>query len=165
MSDETKGVVNEKDLEWEEEQRGDRYGWKRRRLGRAAGGQELGCSLMELAPGWRSWPYHFHRGNEEAIYVIEGKGTLRLNNRKIAVKEGAYIALPRGEESAHQMHNSSGGTLRYLVISTQHEPDVVEYPDSNKLGLFYGRPPGGEGEGVARYVRTGDDLDYWDGED
>jgi hypothetical protein len=47
------------------------------------------------------------------------------------------------------------------------EPDVMFYPDSNKVGAFVGAAPGGP---KARRVyggffREGDAVGYWDGEE
>src|SRR5438552_13716243 len=66
--------------------RGERFGVRVKRLGQAAGGSQLGTSLCELPPGARSWPFHYHLVNEEAIYVLEGEGTLRLGKSEVAVR-------------------------------------------------------------------------------
>jgi hypothetical protein len=46
------------------------------------------------------------------------------------------------------------------------DPDVTVYPDSEKLGVFVGSPPGGREErSLHGYYRVGDDVDDWEGED
>jgi uncharacterized cupin superfamily protein len=35
-----------------------------------------------VPPGRRAWPYHYHLENEEAIYVLEGLGTLRIDEEE-----------------------------------------------------------------------------------
>src|SRR5690606_36462789 len=75
-------VVNVDSLQWSEGRRGDRYEWRRIQLGAAAGGEKLGCSLYEIPPGRRAFPYHSHLANVEAIYVLEEQGTLRLGERQ-----------------------------------------------------------------------------------
>jgi hypothetical protein len=46
------------------------------------------------------------------------------------------------------------------------DPDVTVYPDSGKVGVFAGSPPGGRDERtVEGYYRRADDVDYWDGEE
>ena len=80
-------VVNEQDLEWGEQSHG-KFGYSRKQLGSAAGGEKLGCSLYEVPPGRRAWPYHYHLANEEAIYVLHGSGTLRIGEREVAVSQG-----------------------------------------------------------------------------
>ena len=74
----------------------------------SAGGEKLGCSLYEVPPGRRAWPYHYHLANEEAIYVLEGSGTLRIGGEEIRVSQGDYVALPASAQAAHQLVNDSG---------------------------------------------------------
>ena len=44
------------------------------------------------------------------------------------------------------------------MLSTLIKPDIVEYPDSNKVSVVDGR-----GERVFRAFR-GEDAEYWEGE-
>jgi hypothetical protein len=60
-------VVGDRDVEWSEQYHGEKFGYRRKSLGSAAGGEKLGCSLYEVPPGRRAWPYHYHLANEEAI--------------------------------------------------------------------------------------------------
>ena len=155
--------VNREELEWTEIREG-RMCVRRKQLGAAAGSDELGCSLYELAPGEESWPYHYHTANEEALYVLSGTGGLRLAGENHALTEGDYVALPPDERGGHAVYNDSDGTLEYLAFSTMNDPDVTVYPDSEKLGVFVGSPPGGEERSIHGYYRIDDDVDYWDGE-
>lgn len=159
-------VVNETDLDWTETERGE-TGFRRKKLGAATDGDGLGCSLFELPPGKRSWPYHYHAANEEAFYVLAGEGIVRGPNGEQPVREGDYVACPTGEDGAHRIVNDGDDPLRYLAVSTMVDPDVAVYPDSGKFGVFAGAPPGGEGERheLSGYYRLGDDVDYWDGEE
>jgi len=153
-------VVNHADLNWVVQGSPDgRFQVRRIRLGDAAGGRKLGCSLIELPPGKRSWPYHCHLANEEAIFVLEGEGTLRLGGHDIAVHAGDYVALPPALETAHQMVNSGAAPLRYLCLSTMIEVDVCFYPDSNKLGALVGSQPGRRL--LQEFVPRAAAVDYW----
>ncbi|KRT66411.1 MAG: cupin domain-containing protein [Candidatus Dadabacteria bacterium CSP1-2] len=111
-------------------------------------------------------PYHYHSANEEAIYILEGKGTLRMDGEEIGISKGDYITCPAGS-GAHQIINSSDNILRYLCFSTMLEPDVIVYPDSNKIGIFVGSAPGGpkEKRTVHKYLRGDAEVDYWDVEE
>lgn len=157
--------VNEDDLDWNEVDRGD-AGWRRKRLAEATGAEALGCSLYELPAGKRSWPYHYHAANEEALYVLAGRGTLRLAGETATLEPGDYVALPADERGAHRVVNDGDAPLRYLMVSTMIEPDVTVYPDSEKFGVFVGSPPGGSGERtVGGFYRVDDAVGYWEGED
>ena len=160
-------VVNENDLSWAEAGHGAHFHCLRKQLSAPAGGQKIGCSLYELAPGKSAWPAHYHSANEEAIYILEGAGTLKLGARAIPVAHGDYIALPPVAEAAHRLTNTSGKPLRYLCLSTMIEPEVTVYPDSNKIGIFVGAAPGGpkEKRTLAKSLRADADVDYWEGEE
>ena len=99
--------MNEQDLDWGEQSHGEKFGYRRKQLGSAAGGERLGCSLYEVPPGRRAWPYHYHLANEEAVYVLDGSGSLRLGEREVALSRGDYVALPVGEAEAHQIINTA----------------------------------------------------------
>ena len=116
-------------------------GYRRKQLGSSAGGEKLGCSLYEVPPGRRAWPYHYHLANEEAIYVLEGSGTLRIGREEIGVSKGDYVALPARAQAAHQLVNDSGVVLRCLCYSTMIEPDVMVYPDSGRWASLAGLRP------------------------
>ena len=160
-------VVNEKELVWGEQSHGERFGHRRKQLGSAAGGERLGCSLYEVPPGRRAWPYHYHLANEEAIYVLEGSGTLRVSEREVGISRGDYVALPTGQAGAHQVINTSEEPLRYLCLSTMVEPDIMIYPDSEKVGLFAGAAPGGPKEKriLSKFLRSDAEVGYYDGEE
>ncbi|WP_439027595.1 cupin domain-containing protein [Haloarchaeobius sp. DT45] len=160
------GYVNEAECEWETVENGETR-FRRKRLGTAAGSDRLGASLYELPPGSRSWPYHYHTANEEAIYVLAGSGMLRTADGEESLDAGDFVAVPTGEDGAHRVVNSGDAPLRYLCVSTMRDPDVTVYPDSGKLGIFAGAPPGGDSteRTVGGYYPRDAAVDYWDGEE
>ncbi|MEM4782461.1 MAG: cupin domain-containing protein [Halalkalicoccus sp.] len=156
------GHVNESDLEWGEIDRGDTR-FRRKQLAEAAGGERIGCSLYELPAGRRAWPYHYHTGNEEAIYVLSGSGLLRGEDGRHDLEPDDYVALPVGEAGAHRVVNDSEEPLRYLVVSTMRDPDITVYPDADAIGVFAGSPPGGrEARTVEGFFEREDARDIWD---
>ncbi|WP_049922388.1 cupin domain-containing protein [Halopiger djelfimassiliensis] len=157
------GSINVDELAWTSVENEDgETQFKRKQLGEAAGSDEIGCSLYELPAGSRSWPYHYHTGNEEALFVLEGTGTLRLDGETHRLTDGEFVALPADERGAHRVVNDTEGPLRYVMVSTMNEPDVTVYPDSEKLGVFVGSPPGSsDPRHVHGYYRLADDVEYW----
>jgi uncharacterized cupin superfamily protein len=154
-------VVNPDEVEWIEMGHGDKFAMKGKTLARAAGGQGLGCSYYEIAPGKRPFPYHCHFANEEAVFVLEGEGTLRIGKEEVPLRAGDYVAMPPGEEHAHQVINTSAAPLKHLCMSTMISPEVVKYPDSNKLAASAGRRPNFT---LRAIFPLGAAVDYWDGE-
>jgi uncharacterized cupin superfamily protein len=129
-------VVNVEEAPERTVEKGTRFGCRTRRLGAAGGSRALGCSWYEVPPGKRAFPFHFHTANEEAVYVLEGAGTLRLGDAEVAIRAGDWIGLVPGPEHPHQIVNTGAGPLRYLCLSTMLPTEVVGYPDSNKLGVL-----------------------------
>ncbi len=157
-------LVDEDDLEWTTLESGE-TAFKRKQLGEATESDLLGCSLYELPSERSSWPYHYHTANEEAIYVLDGNGTLRLDGETHGLEAGVYVSLPADESGGHRVINDSEGTLRYLVVSTMNEPDLTVYPDSGKFGVYVGSPPGKRGDrSLEGYYDIDEQVDYWESE-
>ena len=155
-------LVHGTDLDWAETDEGDAR-FRRKQLGEAADARDLGVSLYELPPGERSWPYHYHTGNEEAIYVLAGEGLLVLDGDEHAVEAGHFAVFPSDESGGHRVVNDSDGPLRYLAVSTMNDPDVTVYPEMDKIGVFAGSPPGGRGErSLHGYYDREATVDYWE---
>jgi uncharacterized cupin superfamily protein len=161
-------VVNADEVEPRTGGAGTRFGFSGRTLGFATGARGIGCSLYEVPPGRAAFPYHFHCANEEALYVLEGEGTLRLGGETVAVRAGDYITCPIGPDGAHQLTNTGAGPLRYLCVSTLSTAEVVGYPDSKKLGALAADSQASAFSGKA-WVRVviaeGASAGYYDGED
>ena len=128
-------------------------------------GRKLGAGLFCVQPGLSAVPHHRHHGNDEAIYVLRGNGTLRLDQEQHQIGPGDYVALPaRGP--AHRLTNTGSEPLEYLCFSTMQSPEVVDYPDSGKVGCYSRQPilkqeQGGRG---AVLFRSTESVDYYEGE-
>lgn len=151
--------VNDAELEWTKTDT-ERITFRRKQLGAAAGGEDLGCSLYELEPGESAWPYHYHAANEEALYVLAGTGVLRADDESYMLEAGDYVAFPTGESGGHAVANDGAETLRYLVISTMREPEVVRYPEGKGVGVMVGGPPGASERDFEMWVTEGDGRSY-----
>jgi uncharacterized cupin superfamily protein len=161
-------VVNIASVEPRAQERGG-FANKVHRLGAAAGGRALGCSHVEVPPGKTAWPFHFHSAIEEALYILEGEGTLRIGAERVPVRAGDYIALPAGPDTVHQLLNTGSAPLRYLAMSGPAEPtsiDVVKYPDSKKVAFAAGVKPGKGFADAWAYgvVKEGPPVDYYEDE-
>jgi len=83
------------------------------------------------------------------------------------VGAGDVIVRPAGgAEEAHRLINPSAGELRYLSISSLALPEVAEYPDSGKFGVYSvmaaeTSPPGRR---LVFLGCTASGVDYFDGE-
>ncbi len=115
---------------FEPEWQGERGGNRVARLAAAAGSQRLGASIVELAPGTLSSPYHFHHANEELLIVLSGTPELRTPDGLRDLKTGEVVSFPRGPGGVHRLRNASPEPSRVLFISEMNLPDIVSYPDT-----------------------------------
>jgi uncharacterized cupin superfamily protein len=142
--------------DWEAE--GERPGFRSRRTSvrRRIGAERIGATLYELDPGEKTSPYHLHHANEEWLVVLGGRPTLRTPEGERELRAGDTACFPRGAEGAHQVVNRSDGPVRVLILSTLIQPDVAEYPDSDKVAAW--------GANFGHMLRRSAQVDYWDGE-
>lgn len=139
---------------------------QRKRVGRAAGARLLGVSQYRIAPGDRSWPYHFQHVNEELFFVRRGYGELRTPDGARPLRPGDIVLCPPGPGGAHGIRNTGDGDLDVLALSTMEEPEISEYPDSGKVYVMAGAAPGGDAAArtLDMVFRRVDAVDYLDGE-
>jgi len=164
--DSHKAIMNENETDWMELSHGERIAFRRKLLGQATGAEKLGCSLFEVAPGKRAFPFHYHFANEEALYILSGAGTLRLGAEEFAVGAGHFVSFRTGPNEAHQLINTESVPLRYICFSTMIGPEVCGYPDSGKIAILGGRAPGGSRtvSAMRKCFREASEVDYYEGE-
>jgi uncharacterized cupin superfamily protein len=122
-----------------------------RRLVRAEGGS-LGGSIWEIQPRSSQFVYHFHHGSEELVIVLRGSPTVRMHDGERELAEGDVVPFPRGPEGGHQIRNDGEAAARVLIVSTNTDPDIAEYPDTGKLAAIVA--------GEHRYHRVGDAVEH-----
>jgi len=147
--------------EFEEGERPEGFRARRARIGYELGTEAIGASLFEVPPGEAAYPFHFHYSDEELLIVLRGRPTLRTPAGTRELDEGEAVRFPLGEEGAHQILNHSGEPVVFLAISSSGHPDVVVYPESNKLGVGERLPRGG---GLRAFFDLSDQVGYWHGE-
>jgi uncharacterized cupin superfamily protein len=146
---------------FEERERPDGFRSRRARIGYELGTELIGCSLWELPAGEAAYPYHFHYADEELVIVLTGRPSLRTPEGTRELEEGEAFRFPLGEEGAHQILNRSKETVVFLAVSSSGRPDVIIYPDSDKIGVGERLPQGG---GLRAFFKRSDRVGYFDGE-
>ena len=131
------------------------FSWRGTGLGERLGAELSGASIYELEAGQVTFPYHYHLGIEEWLYVIAGEPTLRSPAGQRALAPGELVCFPATPAGAHAVT----GPGRILMFGDRTPASMVVYPDSDKLGL---RPRAHPGDRLN--FRRGDAVDYWDGE-
>src|SRR3954454_5168450 len=118
---------------------------------------DLGATLYVLPPGNAQAPYHWHHAAEELLVILAGTPTLRSRDGEHRLRAGDVVSFPRGPAGAHKLLNGSSESVRYLIVSTKPEIEVVEYPDTGNVGL------GSSGQSW-RILDEAATRGYWDGE-
>jgi uncharacterized cupin superfamily protein len=135
----------------------ERFHVERGHLSQRLGLTKLGVNVTRVPPGKAGVPFHSHRVNDEMFYILSGRGELRLGAARHPVQTGDMIGCPAGgPETAHQLVNTGSEPLVYLAMSSELDPEICEYPDSNKVGVWAGD--------YAYMTRGNLPVDYWDGE-
>jgi uncharacterized cupin superfamily protein len=146
---------------FDELREGEGFLARRARLGYQIASERLGLSLWEVPVGEAAYPYHFHLTEEEIVVVLEGEPVLRASGGHRQLGPGDVVGFQPGEPGAHQFTNPGPDLVRLLSVSTSGVPDLVVYPDSNKLGAAQRHSRGG---GLQLFFRIEDAVDYWDRE-
>ena len=128
------------------------------RFAKDIGARMLTARLYAMEPGNSNCPYHYEYGNEEWLLLLEGELTIRTPGEDVQMRRGDVICFPVGPDGAHKVTNTGAETARFLFMSTDNEPAVAVYPDSDKIGVW----PGDRSDHVI--VERSSDVDYWKGE-
>jgi uncharacterized cupin superfamily protein len=150
--------ISSLELPWTEWSDVPRFAVRYRHLSRAALGEDyrVGVAIEDLGPGKQSAPLHYHIFEEEHVYVLEGRLTLRLGAESHEMAAGDYVCFPAGQKAGHCLVNDSGATCRYVIMGERNPNEVAVYPDSGKV-MVRALGPGSIFDMSAR-------RGYWDGE-
>jgi len=131
------------------------YRWRGiRGVGERLGAKRIGAGVFELDSGELTFPYHFHHGVEEWLYVIAGTPTVCTPDGERTLEPGDLVCFPSGPTGAHTVR----GPGRVMIMSANQVPSISAYPDSDKLGTR----PGDDAEDL-NFLRA-DAVDYWQSE-
>lgn len=107
--------------------------FERQSLTAAGGLTQFGVALETLMPGASSSNRHWHEGEDECLYVLDGTADLVENSGTRAVGPGDVICWPKGVANAHHLINRSDAPMRFLVAGWHADRDVVHYPDVGEI--------------------------------
>ena len=128
------------------------------RIHKEVGAQATAMKAYELRPGVKLCPYHYEY-EEEWLVVLEGTVVVRTPEGEEEAARGDVVLFPAGPDGAHQVTNAGEETARLLMFSSNREPSVAVYPDSDKIGVW----PGNDADHVILRREDGA-RDYYDRE-
>lgn len=99
-------------------------------------------AIYKIPPQKANYPYHYHLKNEEVFYIISGNGILETPDGNKTISAGDIVVSPPLEKGAHRIINSSQTEmLIYFECDTVSYPDIVYYPNSDKVGIILNDEP------------------------
>ena len=102
---------------------------RRWRLGDAAGLTQFGVNLLRLPPQQWSSQRHWHRAEDEFVYILEGAVTLVTDAGETPMSAGDCAAFRAGLANGHHLQNRSDVEAVILEMGSRRpEEDAVAYP-------------------------------------
>jgi mannose-6-phosphate isomerase-like protein (cupin superfamily) len=95
----------------------------------AVGNGRSQAAEMVLPPGdSEGGPDNRHRGADQWLFVLSGRGTATVNGKRYPLREGSLVLIERGD--AHEIENTGRGPLRTLnfYVPPAYTSDGDELP-------------------------------------
>jgi uncharacterized cupin superfamily protein len=106
-------------------------GRNKRRLGEVLGLKNFGVNLTTLKPGAQSALRHWHKTQDEFVFVLEGELVLVTTMGEQLLQPGMCAGFPAGFADGHCLINRSAQDATYLEVGDRTEGDRVTYPDDD----------------------------------
>jgi uncharacterized cupin superfamily protein len=104
-------------------------GRARRRLGNAVGLTQFGVNLTTLKPGSWSSQRHWHRNEDEFVYVLKGELLLCENHSETVLKAGDAAGFKANSGNGHCLINRTKDDAVYIEVGTRADHETTVYSD------------------------------------
>ncbi|MFZ5964818.1 cupin domain-containing protein [Thalassococcus sp. BH17M4-6] len=104
--------------------------WQADLLSDSGGLTQFGAFVETLWPGGRSSRPHWHRSEDEMVYVLQGEVTLIEDGMATPLTPGQAACFKAGVAVGHCLENRGAAPVRYLVVGTRSGDDEVTYTDA-----------------------------------
>jgi len=98
----------------------------------AGGLSQFGAYLDTLDPGAWSSARHWHSAEDEFLYLLSGRATLRDDNGMTDLFPGDAVAWPHGQPNGHHLTNRGEQPARWLIVGSRCRGDICTYPDDGR---------------------------------
>jgi uncharacterized cupin superfamily protein len=106
-------------------------GREKRPLGNLFGLQNFGVNLTRLAPNAVSALRHAHSKQDEFIYILDGRPTLRTDEGRRQLFPGMCAGFKAGSGNGHHLINETTDDVVFLEIGDRTPGDEATYPDDD----------------------------------
>lgn len=94
---------------------------------------QFGTYIEVLPPGCRASIKHWHSGEDELVYVLEGEVSVIEGDSETRVRAGAAATFKAGVPLGHCLENRSASPSKYLVVGTRASVDRITYPEHDRV--------------------------------
>ena len=108
-------------------------GREKQKLGDAIGLTQFGVNLTTLKPGAWSAQRHWHKNEDEFIYVLQGEIVLVEDGGETVLKPGDAAGWKANAGNGHCLINRTDRDALYLEVGTRLAKESVVYPDVDML--------------------------------
>jgi uncharacterized cupin superfamily protein len=84
-----------------------------------------------IAPGKESFAYHFHRVEEEWMFVLQGRALVEINDETVELGPGDFVGFPV-PDCAHLVKNPGPEDLVFLSGGERVAVEVADFPRDKK---------------------------------
>ncbi len=109
------------------------------RLGDLAGLTQFGVNLVTLEPGGKSSLRHWHKNEDEFLYVTKGELVLVEDAGETGMELGDMAGFKAGVANSHHLLNRSDAPASFIVVGTRSPDETAGYSD---VDLVYQRKDG-----------------------
>ena len=106
-------------------------GRDKRALGDLFGLKNFGVNITRIAPGGISALRHWHRTQDEFIFVLQGRPTLVTEGGETQLEPGMCAGFRAGDANGHQIANRTAEEVVYLEVGDRSPGDAATYPDDD----------------------------------
>jgi uncharacterized cupin superfamily protein len=104
-------------------------GREKQRLGNSIGLNQFGVNLVTLKPSAWSSQRHWHRNEDEFVYVLEGEIVLVEDHGEVVLKPGDTAGWKANSRIGHCLINRTKHDARYIEVGTRAPFETAVYPD------------------------------------
>jgi uncharacterized cupin superfamily protein len=101
----------------------------RQRLAQSSGLSDFGVNLLRLPPGTWSSQRHWHKAEDEFVFVLEGEVVLITDSGEETLRAGDSAGFKAGVKDGHHLQNRSPREALVLEVGSRKPEDEGEYSD------------------------------------
>ncbi len=101
----------------------------KQKLTEALGLTQFGVNIVTLKPHSITSQRHWHKNEDEFVYILEGEVVLETNAGETVLTAGMAVGFPANNADGHRVINKSDKPAVLLEVGTRCENEDAEYPD------------------------------------